>query len=84
MLHPTIIEYFKFSEDYFISEIKIPKSYVNKSLMELNLRHKYEINILAVKHSDGKMNVTPDPNVRLSQDDLLIVLARENTIGRIM
>jgi len=52
--------------------------------MELNLRHKYEINILAVKHSDGKMNVTPDPNVRLSQDDLLIVLARENTIGKIM
>lgn len=84
MLHPTIIEYFKFSEDYFISEVKIPKSYVGKSLMELNLRHKYEINILAVKHSDGKMNVTPDPNVRLSQDDLLIVLARENTIGKIM
>ena len=84
MLHPSIIEYFKFSEDYFISEVKIPKSYVGKSLMELNLRHKYEINILAVKHSDGKMNVTPDPNVRLSQDDLLIVLARENTIGKIM
>ena len=59
-------------------------SIIGKSLMELNLRHKYEINILAVKHSDGKMNVTPDPNVRLSQDDLLIVLARENTIGKIM
>lgn len=84
MLHTSIIEYFKFSEDYFISEVKIPKSYVGKSLMELNLRHKYEINILAVKHSDGKMNVTPDPNIRLSQDDLLIVLARENTIGKIM
>ena len=44
MLHPTIIEYFKFSEDYFIYEVKIPKSYIGKSLMELNLRHKYEIN----------------------------------------
>ena len=84
VLHPTIIEYFKFSEDYFIYEVKIPKSYIGKSLMELNLRHKYEINILAVKHSDGKMNVTPDPNLRLDKEDLLIVLARENSIGKIV
>ncbi|EGD35427.1 Trk family K+ transporter, NAD+ binding protein [Capnocytophaga sp. oral taxon 338 str. F0234] len=84
ILHPTIIDYFKFSEDYFIYEVKIPKSYIGKSLMELNLRHKYEINILAIKHSDGKMNVTPDPNVQLDKEDLLIVLARENTIGKVV
>ena len=77
MLHPTIIE-------YFIYEVKIPKSYIGKSLMELNLRHKYEINILAVKHGDGKMNVTPDPNLRLDKEDLLIVLARESSIGKIV
>ena len=53
------------------------------SVMELNLRHKYEINILAVKHSDGKMNVTPDPNIKLNKDDLLIILSRENVIDRV-
>ena len=83
VLRPTIIEYFKFAEDYFIYEVKVPKSYVGKSLMELNLRHKYEINILAVKHSDGKMNVTPDPNVKLNKDDLLIILSNENVIDRV-
>ena len=81
VLRPTIVEYFKFSEDYFIYEVK---SYVNKSLSELNLRHKYEINILAIKHSDGKMNITPDPNMKLGKDDLLVVLARESTIGKIV
>ena len=84
VLRPTIIEYFKFSEDYFIYEVKIPNSYVDKSLSELNLRHKYEINILAIKHSDGKMNITPDPNMKLGKDDLLVVLARESTIGKIV
>jgi potassium uptake protein ktrA len=84
VLRPTIVEYFKFSEDYFIYEVKIPNSYVNKSLSELNLRHKYEINILAIKHSDGKMNITPDPNMKLGKDDLLVVLARESTIGKIV
>jgi len=83
VLRPTIIEYFKFAEDYFIYEVKVPKSYVGKSLMELNLRHKYEINILAVKHSNGKMNVTPDPNVKLNKDDLLIILSNENVIDRV-
>ena len=84
VLRPTIVEYFKFSEDYFIYEVKIPNSYVNKSLSELNLRHKYEINILAIKHSDGKMNITPDPNMKLGKEDLLVVLARESTIGKIV
>ena len=51
--------------------------------MELNLRHRYEINILAVKHSDGKMNVTPDPNIKLAKDDLLIVLTKANAIGKL-
>ena len=73
----------RFAEDYFIYEVKVPKTYVGKSLMELNLRHKYEINILAVKHSDGKMNVTPDPNIKLNKDDLLIILSRENVIDRV-
>jgi potassium uptake protein ktrA len=84
VLRPTIVEYFKFSEDYFIYEVKIPNSYVDKSLSELNLRHKYEINILAIKHSDGKMNITPDPNMKLGKEDLLVVLARESTIGKIV
>ena len=83
VLRPTIIDYFKFAEDYFIYEVKVPKTYVGKSLMELNLRHKYEINILAVKHFDGKMNVTPDPNIKLNKDDLLIILSRENVIDRV-
>ena len=47
------------------------------------MRHKYEINILAVKHSNGKMNVTPDPNVKLNKDDLLIILSNENVIDRV-
>ena len=84
VLRPTIVEYFKFSEDYFIYEVKIPNSYVNKSLSELNLRHKYEINILAIKHSDGIMYITQDPNMKLGKDDLLVVLARESTIGKIV
>lgn len=84
VLRPTIMEYFKFSEDYFIYEVKVPKSYIGKSLMELNLRHKYEINILAVKHFDGKMNITPDPSIKLNKDDLLIILARENVIGKVV
>ncbi len=83
VLRPTVIEYFKFSEDYFIYELKVPRVYIGKSLMELNLRHKYDINILAVKHSDGKMNVTPDPNLKLGEEDLLIILTRANVIGKI-
>ncbi|CEN34777.1 potassium channel family protein [Capnocytophaga cynodegmi] len=84
VLRPTVIEYFKFSEDYFIYEIKIPNNYVGKTLKDLNLRRKYDVNILAVKHSDGKMNVTPNPETKLNQEDLLIILAKENVVDEIL
>ena len=29
------------------------------------------------------MNVTPDPNVKLNKDDLLIILSNENVIDRV-
>ena len=82
VLRPTVIEYLS-SPKIFHHELKVPRVYIGKSHDWSKSPHKYDINILAVKHSDGKMNVTPDPNLKLGEEDLLIILTRANVIGKI-
>lgn len=84
IMRPTVIEQFKFSDEYSVFEIKIPKRYIGKTLKELDLRSKYEANVMAIKNSQGKMDVTPDPNEILNEETILIILTKSNIIDKII
>jgi trkA-N domain protein len=87
VIRPNITEHFKFSEKYRMFEIKAPKDFVGKNLIELNLRNKYEMNIIGIK-SKEELNIMPLPNTAISESDILLVIANiekmtlfwENTI----
>ena len=55
-------------------EIKAPKDFVGKNLIELNLRNKYEMNINGIK-SKEELNIMPLPNTAISESDILLVIA---------
>ena len=55
-------------------EIKAPKDFVGKNLIELNLRNKYEMNIIGIK-SKEELNIMPLPNTAISESDILLVIA---------
>ena len=74
VIRPNITEHFKFSEKYRVFEIKAPKDFVGKNLIELNLRNKYEMNIIGIK-SKEELNIMPLPNTAISESDILLVIA---------
>ena len=74
VIRPNITEHFKFSEKYRMFEIKAPKDFVGKNLIELNLRNKYEMNIIGIK-SKEELNIMPLPNTAISERDILLVIA---------
>ena len=74
VIRPNITEHFKFSEKYRMFEIKVPKDFVGKNLIELNLRNKYEMNIIGIK-SKEELNIMPLPNTAISESDILLVIA---------
>ena len=74
VIRPNITEHFKFSEKYRMFEIKAPKDFVGKNLIELNLRNKYEMNIIGIK-SKEELNIMPLPNTARSESDILLVIA---------
>ncbi len=70
---PNVLDYIELSEDYGIIEVPAPKAWFDKSLIELNIRAKLGVNILAVKR-DGGITVSPAADFRITQNDVLVVL----------
>lgn len=74
VIRPNITEHFKFSEKYRVFEIKAPKDFDGKNLIELNLRNKYEMNIIGIK-DEKELNIIPLPNTIIRENNVLLVIA---------
>ena len=56
--------------------------WLGKNLIELNLRKKYGLNIVAIK-KDGKVNVNINPELVLDANTALIVIADVNSLAKL-
>ena len=69
----NVLDYIELSPDYGILEVPAPKSWIGKTLKELNIRAKLGVNIIAVESGD-KTNVSPSADYRVSEGDIMVVL----------
>ena len=69
----NVLDYIELSEAYGILEVPAPKSWVGKTLKELNVRAKLGVNIIAVE-SGGKTNVSPSADYCIQVGDVMVVL----------
>ena len=70
---PNVLDYIELSEDYGIIEVPAPGLWQDKSLIELNVRAKLGVNILAIKRN-GDITVSPAADFRIAHADVLVVL----------
>lgn len=78
----NLLDYIELSEDYSIVELPAPRSWVDKTLKELNVRAKLGVNILAVRR-DSKMDVSPAADFSFRQGDIVIVLGDKKALDAI-
>ena len=76
-----ILDYIELDETHSIFEVAIPKSWVGKTVLELDIRKKYNINIIGVKQN-GKTNVTVTPDTLLSEDKTLLVIGEDKALQK--
>ena len=69
----NVLDYIELSQDHGILEIPAPRSWVGKTLRELNVRAKLGVNIIAVE-SKGVTNVSPSAEYLICQGDVMVVL----------
>ncbi len=80
----NVIDYIELSDEFSIIEIIAPSDWVGKTLIELNVRAKYGINILAIRGEDeNNITVSPSANYIIKQTDKLIAVGSNEDINEI-
>jgi chloride channel protein, CIC family len=75
---------YHFMEGYSIVEISPPKSFIGKSIRELDIRKKYGVDVLSIKmgiKSDVKIKAIPNPNHIIKEEETLIIAGEIKNIN---
>lgn len=73
-----------FLEGYSISEITPPRSFIGKSIKQLNIRAKYGVDVLSIKIKIKKKEVVkpiPSPDYIINDKDILVVAGEIRSIN---
>jgi trk/ktr system potassium uptake protein len=84
LISPNVIDYIPVSEDYNISEIAPPASFIGKSIAELNLRNRYHIEVIAIRDVlSDKITLIPQASSVIKDSDILVIIGKEPDIKKI-
>ena len=75
----NIFDYIVLDSEYAIYEIAVPRSWYGKSIVELSIRNKYKVSILATKKG-GRIYPLPHPDHVFAPDETLMVMGNEESI----
>jgi trk/ktr system potassium uptake protein len=81
LISPNILEHIELSPEYSIVEMKIPSDMIGKNLKQLDIRAKYNCNVLAVKRNE-QMNITPRADEPLEASDILVIVGRNDQLTK--
>ena len=78
----NFLDEFPLTENFSISEISLPKTYVSKTLAESKIRSDYHLNILAIRRSGGHFSISPSAATTFQQDDQILVIGTHDVIEK--
>ena len=79
-MNTDIIEHLKFTDNFVLVEVKAPSVFWNNSLIKLDVRNKYNINIVGIKKSKGEFLPNPTANVVIEEGDVLVIITDKKTL----
>ena len=78
----SVLDYFALTDDVSINELRLPYSWAGKSLVQLGIRTRYGVSVIAIKRGE-KMIVAIDPNSALEQGDVLVLLGSNHELEKL-
>ena len=82
LLSSGFVDMITLSKDFAMIELEVRPEWVGKSLLELHLRKKFEINVVAIKRGDI-LTVNINPEEKLVADSSLIVIANPSKLSKL-
>lgn len=79
----NVINFIELSDDFGIVELAAPRNWQGKSLRELDVRVRYHVNVIALRDSQGHLDVAPGGEHMIGKDSTLVVVGRTEYINRL-
>ena len=78
----NIFDCIQLTDDYSIYEIPVNSAWIGKNLIELDVRRKYNINIIAIK-SGTVLQPSPSPTYPFDENDHVVVIGKATDVFKL-
>ena len=78
-----IFDYIRLSREHAIYETDIPESWIGHTVVDLAVRQRYHLNILAIR-KNGQVVPMPGPSHQFSSDERVILLGSEKDVQKFL
>ncbi len=79
----NVLDYTEIAGDLRIIDIVSIESWRGKSLIDLDFRQQYGVNVIAIRHQNGEMNTSPMGTDIIEDNDSLIVIGKKEAIEKL-
>lgn len=83
LVSTSFLEFFDLSDNISMVEMMPKAAWVGHSLKELNLRHHYHINVIAIK-SKNEIRAVLDPDAPLKEDEPLLITVEKKDLKKLL
>lgn len=80
LMNASVIDAINFSDEYSILEIAALDKWLGKTLISLNLRNEYGMNVLCIKNQEKELNIFPSQDCVIEEGDILVALVDNKKI----
>jgi len=97
LFNEDVLDYISLGEGYNILQVKAPRSFIGKTLQEIDLRIKYNLNLITIKRSYKVRNEgngedvikqriygVPTASTIIEENDVLILMGKDKDVKKII
>lgn len=80
LVSSNVLDYIELSPHHGVVEIEAAPKWIGKTLRQLDLRAKYGVNVVAIKHGDD-ISISPGGDDMIDEEDILVVIGENDDIA---
>ncbi|MCM2323907.1 MAG: TrkA family potassium uptake protein [Oligoflexia bacterium] len=84
IVYKMVLEEMSLGSDLVITEFHVPELFVGKTLVQLDLRQRFEMIVVAVRRGEKGNVQLPDPTNTLESGDILVVVSKAGAVAHLM
>ena len=82
LISSNVLEYIELAPNYSVVEIAADENMYNKNLLDLQLRSRFGVNVMAIKSQDG-IDISPRAESKIKAGDTLIVMGDNDSLDEL-